>query len=62
MRSARPARAGVNGIVEIHGHGRTIREGCDHCMGLGWLETGADAIPVTDIVLSPEGHPKWIAG
>ena len=44
----------------IYGQGRTIRECCDHCMGLGWLETGQDAIPVPDIVLGPGGHPRWI--
>jgi hypothetical protein len=30
-------------------------------MGLGWLETGHDAIPVPDIVLGPDGCPKWIS-
>ena len=45
---------------ELYGQGRTIRHACDHCLGLGWLETGDDAIPVPDIVLGPHGHPKWI--
>jgi hypothetical protein len=44
----------------IYGQGRVVREGCDHCMGLGWLETGEDAIPIPDIVLGPGGHPRWI--
>lgn len=45
---------------EIDGQGRGIREDCRHCMGLGWLETGKDGIAVPDIVMGPEGHPKWI--
>ena len=45
---------------EIYAQGRVKPEGCDHCMGLGWLETGHDAIPVPDIVLGPGGHPRWI--
>lgn len=46
---------------EIYGHGRTIRQPCDHCLGLGWLETGDDAIPVPDIVVGPNGRPRWIS-
>lgn len=46
---------------EIYGHGRTIRQACDHCLGLGWLETGDDLIPVPDIVVGPNGCPKWIS-
>jgi hypothetical protein len=45
---------------EIYGQGRTIRHGCDQGMGLGWLETGDDAIAVPDIILGPNGGPKWI--
>ena len=33
---------------------------CDHCHGAGWVETGNDPVALPDIVLAPEGYPKWI--
>jgi hypothetical protein len=33
---------------------------CDHCLGEGWIETGVDPIAIFDIVMTPEGNPKWI--
>ncbi|WP_242182478.1 hypothetical protein [Sphingomonas sp. CARO-RG-8B-R24-01] len=39
---------------------RCKRAICDHCHGAGWVETGNDPIEVPDIVLAPEGYPKWI--
>lgn len=36
---------------------RTI---CDHCYGNGWIETGEDPIGLPDIVMTPEGHPRWV--
>ncbi|RYG29262.1 MAG: hypothetical protein EON93_17010 [Burkholderiales bacterium] len=38
---------------------RCKREICGFCNGEGWIETGTDPIAVPDIVMSPEGHPKW---
>jgi hypothetical protein len=54
-----------------HGHGqwnaqidlasfRSVRTTCDHCEGLGWIETGDDFIPVPDIVMTPAGYAKWV--
>jgi len=54
-----------------HGHGqwnaeidlvsmRSKRAICDNCYGAGWVETGNDARAVPDIVMTPEGYPKWI--
>lgn len=54
-----------------HGHGqwntqidlvsfRCIRAICGHCNGAGWIETGKDPVGVSDIVMAPEGYPKWI--
>lgn len=39
---------------------RCTRAICDHCLGAGWIETGDDPVAVPDIVLTPEGYPKWI--
>lgn len=39
---------------------RCQRAICDHCYGAGWVETGDDPIELLDIVLAPEGYPKWI--
>ncbi|MGK6323157.1 hypothetical protein ACMGDM_08720 [Sphingomonas sp. DT-51] len=54
-----------------HGHGqwnveidlvsfRCQRAICPHCLGAGWVETGDDPIGHPDIVMSPEGYPKWV--
>ena len=56
-----------------HGHGqwnseidlvsfRCKRAICDYCNGAGWIETGDDPIAVPDIVMTPEGYPKWVVG
>lgn len=39
---------------------RCRREPCGHCHGAGWIETGDDPIAFPDIVMAPEGYPKWI--
>jgi hypothetical protein len=39
---------------------RCKRAICDHCLGAGWIETGKDPIGLPDIVLTPEGYPRWI--
>jgi hypothetical protein len=39
---------------------RSKRANCDHCLGQGWIETGNDALAVPDIIMTPEGYPKWI--
>ena len=39
---------------------RSKRTFCDHCLGSGWIETGTDAVMVPDIVMTPQGYPKWI--
>jgi hypothetical protein len=39
---------------------RCKRAICEHCYGAGWIETGDDALAVPDVVLTPEGYPKWI--
>ena len=39
---------------------RCRREACGHCYGAGWIETGDDPIALPDIVIAPEGYPKWI--
>ena len=39
---------------------RCKRAVCDHCHGAGWVETGEDPVALPDIVLAPEGYPKWI--
>jgi len=39
---------------------RCMRAICDTCFGAGWIETGDDLIDLPDIILTPEGHPKWI--
>lgn len=65
-----------NGMLDArcpicHGHGqwnaeidlvglRSQRAICDHCYGAGWVETGDDPVGLLDIVMAPEGYPKWI--
>jgi hypothetical protein len=39
---------------------RCKRAICGHCLGAGWIETGDDPVAVADIVMTPEGYPKWI--
>jgi hypothetical protein len=39
---------------------RCKRAICDHCSGAGWVETGSNPVGVPDIVLSADGHPRWI--
>lgn len=39
---------------------RSIRAICDECHGAGWVETGDDPVALPDIVMAPEGYPKWI--
>ena len=39
---------------------RCARMICAYCSGAGWVETGGDPIGIPDIVLAPEGCPKWI--
>ena len=39
---------------------RCQRAVCNYCYGAGWVETGNDPIGLPDIVMSPEGYPKWI--
>jgi len=39
---------------------RCKRAICDRCGGAGWIETGGDPVAVADIVMAPEGYPKWI--
>jgi len=39
---------------------RSIRHCCHKCDGRGWIETGDDLVPSHDIVLSPEGRPRWV--
>ena len=39
---------------------RSIRHCCPKCDGRGWIETGDDLVPSHDIVLSPEGRPRWV--
>jgi len=39
---------------------RCKRAICDRCGGAGWIETGGDPVAVADIVMAPEGLPKWI--
>lgn len=39
---------------------RSQRAICGHCLGAGWVETGDDPIALPDIVMAPEGYPKWI--
>lgn len=39
---------------------RCKRAACDTCLGAGWIETGDDARAVPDIIMTPEGYPKWI--
>ncbi len=39
---------------------RCQRAICDYCHGAGWVETGEDPVALLDIVLAPEGYPKWI--
>ena len=39
---------------------RCKRAACDTCLGAGWIETGDDARPIHDIIMTPEGYPKWV--
>ena len=39
---------------------RCKRAICDTCYGSGWIETGDDARLIPDIIMTPEGYPKWI--
>ncbi|MEN2786665.1 hypothetical protein ACFOKI_01805 [Sphingomonas qilianensis] len=39
---------------------RCKRAVCAYCHGAGWIETGGDPVAVPDIVLTPEGYPKWV--
>lgn len=39
---------------------RCKRATCDFCSGNGWIETGEDPVALPDIILAPEGYPKWI--
>lgn len=39
---------------------RSKRETCSHCFGSGWVETGNDARMIPDIVMTPQGYPRWI--
>lgn len=39
---------------------RCKRAICDLCLGAGWIETGTDPIAIADIVMTPEGYPRWI--
>ncbi|WP_010160658.1 hypothetical protein [Sphingomonas sp. PAMC 26617] len=39
---------------------RCVRAICDECHGAGWVETGTDPVALPDIVMAPEGYPKWI--
>jgi hypothetical protein len=38
---------------------RCKRASCGHCLGAGWVETGDDPVTLPDIVLTPEGYPRW---
>lgn len=39
---------------------RCKRAVCDYCKGAGWIETGNDPIGHADIVMTPNGYPKWV--
>lgn len=39
---------------------RSKRCFCETCDTRGWIETGDDLVPTHDVVMSPEGHPKWV--
>jgi hypothetical protein len=39
---------------------RCKRAPCARCYGEGWIETGDDPVGVLDIVMTPEGYPKWV--
>ena len=39
---------------------RCKRAICGHCNGAGWVETGDDPVGLPDIVMAPEGYPRWI--
>jgi hypothetical protein len=39
---------------------RCKRAICGRCYGEGWVETGSDPVAVLDIVMAPEGYPKWV--
>lgn len=48
-----------NGEIDLVSF-RCKRVICDTCLGSGWIETGDDAREVPDIIMTPEGYPKWI--
>ena len=39
---------------------RCKRAVCDYCHGAGWIETGDDPVGHPDIVMTPDGYPKWV--
>jgi hypothetical protein len=39
---------------------RCKRAICERCHGAGWIETGQDPVGHPDIVMTPEGYPKWV--
>jgi len=39
---------------------RSKRVMCYQCYGHGWIETGDDPVAYPDIIMTPEGYPKWI--
>ncbi len=39
---------------------RSKRHHCERCDARGWIETGDDAVPSHDIIMTPEGYPKWV--
>ncbi len=48
-----------NAEIDLNSH-RSKRVICDHCDGHGWVETGSDPERNLDIVMTPEGYPKWV--
>jgi hypothetical protein len=57
-----PACAGHgqwNREIDLASH-RSKRHVCDACEGRGWIETGDDMISSHEIVMTDEGHPKWV--
>jgi hypothetical protein len=39
---------------------RSKRQFCGTCGARGWIETGDDLVSSHDIVMTEEGHPKWV--
>lgn len=68
----RPRTGALDRVCPLcHGHGqwnaefdlaslRSKRVICPKCDGRGWIETGDDLVPSDDIVLGPDGAPRWI--